>query len=131
MTTTSINHPWGVSDKFRTRYGNTWADLDFVFEAKISEENFKTEPMNTTIGELRIAGQHISMRYKDLIAYAKLIDTLSGNLYAERINMDMTVEVSIKGRDFMLNKQEIGRLSTTLDEAVNATIKGYQLGLYI
>jgi len=131
MTTTSINHPWGVSDKFRTRYGNTWADLDFVFEAKISAENFKTEPMNTTIGELHIAGQHISMRYKDLIAYAKLIDTLSGNLYAERINKDMTVEVSIKGRNFMLNKQEIGRLSTTLDEAVNATIKGYQLGLYI
>jgi hypothetical protein len=131
MTTTSINHPWGVSDKFRTRYGNTWADLDFVFEAKISEENFKTEPMNTTIGELQIAGQHISMRYKDLIAYTKLFDTLSGNLYAERTSKDATTEVSIKGRTFMLNKQEISRLSTTLDDAVNAAIKGYQLGLYI
>jgi hypothetical protein len=131
MTTKSINHPWGVSDKFRTRYGNTWADLDFVFEAKISAENFSDDPMNTTIGELHIAGQHILMRYKDLIAYAKLYNTLSDNLYAEKLSKDTTMEISIKGRNFMLNKQEIGKLSTTLDDATKTAIKGYQLGLYI
>ena len=41
------------------------------------------------------------------------------------------MEISIKGRNFMLNKQEIGKLSTTLDDAVKTAIKGYQLGLYI
>ena len=30
--TNSINQPWAISDDFRTRYGNTWADLDFVVE---------------------------------------------------------------------------------------------------
>jgi hypothetical protein len=80
---------------------------------------------------LHIAGQHILMRYKDLIAYAKLYNTLSDNLYAEKLSKDTTMEISIKGRNFMLNKQEIGKLSTTLDDAVKTTIKGYQLGLYI
>ena len=131
MTTTSINHPWAVSDEYRSKYGNTWADIDFVFESKISAENFKTEPMNTTMGELHLANQRITMRYKDLISYSKALDTLSGNLYAEKLSKDVTMEVSIKGRNFMLNKQEIGRLSATLNDASNASLKGYELGLYL
>ena len=129
--TTSINQPWAVTDKFRTRYGNLWADLDFVMQPKISEENFKAEPMNTTIGELHIAGQQILMRYKDLIAYAKSLDTLSSNLYAEKVSKTEKFEVSIKGREFMLMKHEIGKLCETMHDAMNAAMRGYELGLYL
>jgi hypothetical protein len=129
--TTSINQPWAVSDKFRTRYGNLWADLDFVMQPKISADNFKAEPLNTTIGELQIAGQKITMRYKDVLAYAKSLDTLSGNLYAEKVGKTETFEVSIKGNNFMLAKHEIGKLCETMHDAANATMRGYELGLYL
>lgn len=131
MTTTSINQPWAISDDFRSRYGNTWADLDFVCAPKISAENFKTDPMNTSMGDLHIANQHIPMRYKDLLSYAKMLDTLSINLYAEKLNKAVTVEVSIKGRTFQLNKTEIGKLATTLQDAVNTSMRAYELGLFI
>ena len=127
----SINKPWAISDKFRTRYGKLWADMDFVFQDKISAENFKTDPLGTIIGEMHIAGTAIPMRYKDLLSYAKTIDTLSTNLYAERVNKTETFEVSLRGRTFMLNKTEIGKLAETIAEASASTMRAYELGLYL
>ena len=69
--TNSINQPWAITEKYINRYGETWANLDFVIESKISAENFKTDPMNCEIGELVIFKQRIKMRYKDLISYSK------------------------------------------------------------
>ena len=65
--TRSINQPWAVSDKFRNRYGDTWADLDFVFNEKISAEVFREDPMNTKIGVLEIFNQKITFRYKNTL----------------------------------------------------------------
>ena len=127
----SINQPWAISDKFRTRYGNTWADIDFVFQDKISADNFRSEPLGTLIGEMHIAGAVIPMRYKDLLNYAKTIETLSNKLYAERVGKTETFEVSLRGRTFMLNKTEIGKLSETITEAMNSTMRAYELGLYL
>ena len=86
----SINHPWAVSDKYRNRYGDTWADLDFVFQEKISEENFRTDPMNTKIGHLNIYNQKIDMLYKDIIAHSKTIKTLSDESYITGTKNDNT-----------------------------------------
>jgi hypothetical protein len=129
--TTSINQPWAISDKFRSRYGNTWADLDFTFEPKISEEIFREDPMNVMMGSLHIVNTSIPMRYKDLISYTKSVGILSANLYAERPAKTETFEVSIKGREFMLNKMEIGKLYETLNDATNSAVKAYELGLYL
>ena len=46
-----------------------WNLHNFVFFEKISEEIFKTDPMNTFIGELCIYNQRIKMTYKDLLVY--------------------------------------------------------------
>jgi len=129
--TTSINHPWAVSDKFRSKYGDLWADLDFVFEKKLSKDNFKTDPMNVTIGQLEIGKQSIPMRYKDLLAYSKSVDILSSNLYSEGASKTETFEVAVRRHTFMLNKTEIGKLASTLNEAANSALRGYELGLYL
>jgi hypothetical protein len=129
--TTSINHPWAISDKIRSRYGDTWADLDFTFEPKISAEIFREDPMNVTMGEIHIVTTAIPMRYKDLISYTKSVGQLSTNLYAERPAKTETFEVSIKGRVFMLNKMEIVKLYETLNDATNTAVKAYELGLYL
>lgn len=129
--TTSINQPWAISDKFKQRYGTVWAEMDFVFQPKISKDAFKSDPMNTLIGQLSIAGQQIDMRYKDLLSYAKSIETLSTNLYSERIPKTYTFEVSIKGRNFNLNCTEIGKLSQTISEASTTALRAYEIGLYL
>jgi hypothetical protein len=129
--TTSINHPWAISDKIRSRYGDTWADLDFTFEPKISAEIFREDPMNVTMGEIHIVTTAIPMRYKDLISYTKSVGTLATNLYTERPAKTETFEVSIKGRVFMLNKMEIVKLYETLNDATNTAVKAYELGLYL
>lgn len=129
--TNSINQPWAISDKFVARYGATWANMDFEFESKISEKNFKTEPMECLIGHLIICNQKISMRYKDLIAYSKVISTLSNNVYANKPNKQDAFPVDIKGRTFILCKHEIGKLDQTISDALNTAMRGYELGLYL
>lgn len=127
----SINQPWAISEKYANRYGETWTNLDFVFEDKISEENFKTDPMNCTIGTLHIAGVKIPMRYKDLVSYTKTMDTLTINMYASKPKKTDTFAVDIKGRTLMLAKHEISKLNDTIAEAYQSSIRGYELGLYL
>lgn len=129
--TTSINQPWAISDEFRNRYGALWTNLDFTFESKISAENFKTDPMNCSIGELRIANQTIKMRYKDLVLYSKEIDTYTTNMYASKPKKTDVFPVDIKGRVIMLAKHEMGKLCETLNDALTITMRNYQLGLYL
>lgn len=129
--TNSINQPWAISENFRMRYGNTWADLDFVFEAKISEDAFKTDPMNCLIGHLNIFNQQIRMQYKDLILYAKTINTYAANVYANRPEKDATFPVEVKGQTLVLRKHEIGKLAQTLSDALDVSMRKYELGLYL
>ena len=129
--TTSINQPWAISEKYSSRYGQTWTNLDFVFEQKISAENFKTDPMNCTMGTLSVAGQSISMRYKDLITYTKAIETYTNNMYASKPKKDDAFSLEIKGRTMLLVKHEIGKLNETLSDALNIAMRKYELGLYL
>lgn len=91
--TKSINQPWAISSAHQTRYGQLWTDLDFIFENKISAENFKTDPMNCLIGRLNIANQNIHMYYKDLIVYAKELDKQSNNVYMQRPGKEETFPI--------------------------------------
>ena len=127
----SINQPWAISEKYANRYGETWTKLDFVFEDKISADNFKTDPMNCMIGTLYVSGQKIEMRYKDLIAYSKSLDTMTANMYATRPTKTDIFAVDIKGRTVMLAKHEISKLNDTIAEAYQSTLRGYELGLYL
>ena len=125
----SINHPWGISDKMRKRYGDTWADIDFIFADKISEESFKEDPMNTTIGYLQIAGASIKMKYKDLISYDKAISELAGNF--SRADRTSQFDVTVKASNLKLRPIEITRLSEKLHDSLTSTMRGYELGLYL
>ena len=127
----SINQPWAISEKYANRYGNTWTNLDFIFEDKISEENFKTDPMNCTIGTLHVAGQKIAMRYKDLISYSKAMETFTNNMYASRPTKNDVFSIDIKGRNLLLLKHEVAKLNETISEAYQSTLRGYELGLYL
>jgi len=129
--TNSINQPWAISEDYRKRYGNTWADLDFVFESKISADNFKTDPMNCTIGQLNIFNQQIKMNYKDLISYSKTVSTFAGNVYANRPGKEETFPVDVKGRIMVLRKHEIGKLAQTLSDTLDVAMRKYELGLYL
>lgn len=127
----SVNQPWAISDKFATRYGDTWTKLDFEFEDKISAEVFKEDPMNCTIGTLLCAGQSIRMRYKDLVTYSKTLETYTTNMYGARPSKSDVFAVEVKGRVMMLAKHEVAKLNDTVNEAFSTCNRAYELGLFV
>jgi hypothetical protein len=129
--THSINQPWAISDKFRARYGEVWADLDFVFNEKISAQVFKEDPMNTEIGSLEIYNQRIKLDYKDLTRLSKSLNETYAKVVSEKPGKDSAYNVDIKSYTFSLRKHEIGRLADTITEATAATLRSYELGLYL
>ena len=78
-----------------------------------------------------IFNQRIGMRYKDLIAYSKSIDTLANNVYANKAKKQDAFAADIKGRTLMLRKHEIGKLAQTLSDALDCAMRKYELGLYL
>jgi hypothetical protein len=125
----SVNHPWGISDKIRNRNGNTWADIDFVFQDKMSAEVFKEDPMNCTIGQLHVAGCVIKMKYKDLIAYSKSVQEQAGR--TRDSGKDSVFSVDVKTYTMTLRPHEIQRLSETLHDSLTSCMRAYELGLYL
>ena len=100
--THSINQPWAVSDNFRNRYGDTWADIDFIFNAKISADLFREDPMNTKIGKLQICKQNIELYFKDLLTYEKIIQEKYDILISEKANKIDVFPIEIKSFAFSL-----------------------------
>jgi hypothetical protein len=129
--TTSINQPWAISDKFVAKYGKTWADIDFMVNGKISADNFKSDPINCEIGTLHVCGHRIPMTYKDLIGYDKQLDIFLNNIYAEQTNKTDIQHVTVKGRECLLVKHEVAKLTETISDALASVIKSYELGLYL
>ena len=60
-----------------------------------------------------------------------LINTLSENVYAQRPKQDDVFYVDVKGYTFSLRKHEIGKLAQTLTDALEVSMKKYELGLYL
>ena len=127
--TKSVNQSWAISRKFRERYGSTWADMDFFFKDTISTNNYRTDPMNTDIGTLYIAGLRIPFRYKDVIVYSKAVNKMIG--IASSADKLEKFALEIKSRTIMLNKTEISRLRETLDDTLVTSQRAYELGLYL
>jgi hypothetical protein len=127
----SINHPWAISEKYISRYGNLWANLDFEFSDKVTTEQFKNDPMNVEVGSLIIDGRHLDFKYKDLILYSKQVEELSINVYATSTSKTEQFDLTIKGRVFQLKRHELGKLATTLAESVHVLARKYELGLYL
>lgn len=128
--TKSINTPWAISDKYQQRYGDVWTNLDFEFADKISEEVFKTDPMNTVIGNLCIYNQRISMTYKDLLNYSKFVHIANNEAYVNGQKTDK-FDVRVKSQTFTLQRHELRKLSETLTEATTSALRAYELGLYL
>lgn len=125
----SVNQSWAISEKLRNRYGKTWAEIDFIFNEKISAEKFREDPMATEIGILEVAGASIKMNYKDLIAYNKTFAEKSAT-YA-RAPKTEKFPVQIKSRTYDLTGHEITRLSETIADTLQSTVRAYELGLYL
>ena len=71
------------------------------------------------------------MRYKDLIAYSKSVNTYAENVYANRPGKEETFPVDVKGQTMVLRKHEIGKLAQTLSDALDVSLRRYELGLYL
>ncbi len=125
----SVNHSWAVGSKQRQKYGDTWADIDFYFPEKMSKDRFQNDPMNCIIGTLHVARQDFKFKYKDLIAYQKLVTKVISNTYWDKSQEIVTVD--IKGKIILLNRSELNRLRETLDDSLLTTQRRYEVGTYL
>tara|TARA_R110000751_G_scaffold37524_1_gene90900 strand:- start:1786 stop:2178 length:393 start_codon:yes stop_codon:yes gene_type:complete len=128
----SINQPWAISDKFISKYGNIWAEMDFKFNEKLTNYKFKTDPMNTSVGTLEICGKSIPLTYKQLISYTTTVSELAKALYFEKdVSKHDKFVIPLGQKDFYLKKHELGKLNETLGDSLSCIAKSYQLGLYL
>lgn len=127
----SINHPWAISEKYSSKYGDIWTNLDFEFNDNITTEQFKTDPMNVEVGTLKLANKSFNLKYKDLLMYAKLAEEASTNLYSITTDKNASSDIIIRGFNFNLKRHELGKLSTTLNDSVHVLARRYELGLYL
>ena len=125
----SVNHSWAVGSKQRQKYGDTWADIDFYFPEKISKDRFRNDPMNCLVGTLHVAKQDFKFKYKDLIAYQKSVTKIVANMYWNK--NEQVIPVDIKSKIILLNKSELNRLRETLDDSLLTTQRGYEVGTYL
>jgi hypothetical protein len=122
----SINNSAGVSDKFRLKYGNTWADTDFIADV-MNTRVFRAQPMDYIVGTLHIAGQKIKFEFKDLFKYETELNNMLPIIYSEK--NEKLFLVNIKGRDLQLQKHEITRLYETIRDAKITIHSKYELGI--
>lgn len=127
----SINQPWAISDKYSSRYGELWTNLDFQINDRITTKQFKTDPMNTEVGLLHIDNRTLDLKYKDVLGYAKSAEEMYNNIREMGSLATPINEFSIKGRVFQLKKHEVSKLAATLNDAVQVIARKYELGLYL
>ena len=125
----SINHPWGISQKMREKMGETWADIDFNINDRLSQHNMREDLINQNVGNLHIANTNIKMKYKDLLSSSKHLKKYVNNTY--RASIDEKFPIDIKTHTFFLNKKEIERLEETINITTQTLIRKYELGLYL
>ena len=126
----SINHPWGITEKFKQRYGETWSEMDFIV-SKINNYHFKNDPLNIKVGTLHVCNKSILMTFKQLIAYNTTVSDLLKGVYFERTPKDVTIPINVNNTMLYLKKHELGRLAETLSDSIGCIEKSYQLGLYL
>lgn len=130
-TNISVNKPWGISDKHMKRYGKIWGELDFELDSKVTSHQFRNDPLNTVIGNLKICGKTIPMKYKQLLSAVNIISDQSKAIYFEKPDKSEKFGISIGNREFYLKKHEVGKLAETLEDTADIINKSYQLGLYL
>lgn len=123
----SVNQPWAISDKYREKYGNTWAEIDFEFK-DILEKNFLENPQSTVIGTLIVAGQREEVTMRDL----SFMQTVLKTSIVEAVQLPMNEhEIKLKSKYVRLNVTELNRLYETIEDTITSIQRKYQLGLYL
>lgn len=126
----SINQPWAISDKFRAKYGDLWADIDFETN-KVSRKLFQDDPMGTTVGTLIFGNQKIKMTFRDLKRTKIYLSNFIDDLYYETYDKDTKFEIQINKHNLTVQRRHITRLYETVTDAVDTVMKSYELGLYL
>lgn len=127
----SINNPCGISDKFREKYGDIWADIDFETKA-VSSKLFKSDIKNLVLGSLKFANHDIKMTYSDLIRTKTMLQNIISDLYYDKTwDKDTLFDIQIKSHNLKANRRCLTKLHETLSDSITTVMRIYKLGLYL
>lgn len=121
-----INHSFAIADKLITRYGRTWASIDF-YPSSLNLALYKNDPMHYIVGHLQLDNIQIKMSMKDLY---KLESSLQEIYEVNNKIKDKTYQTDIRigSYNFALVKHEISRLYETILDAKLTVNRLYELG---
>ena len=127
----SVNQPWAISDKYKNKYGRIWSDMDFEINPRISTYQFKNDPLNINVGELKICGKTIPMKYKQLLSAVNTTSDQAKAVYFEKPEKWEKFAINVVNQELYLKKHEVGKLAETLEDTADIIAKTYELGLYL
>lgn len=122
-----INNSIAISDKYRSKYGNLWANIDF--DMKFNSTSFRNDPINTTVGTLHIDGKDIKMSLKYLLELSTLTDQYM--LLNKKTDSDTLIDIRVSTYTLNLKKHELSRLNETLADAKLSINRSYELATYL
>lgn len=131
MNAKTINQSWNIPDSVRQRQGDIWADIDFEINPKFSNYSFKNDPLNTKVGRILVCGKKIIVTYKELLRANSSIEQQLVDIFFKKLGKDEQVEVSMLNNTLYLRKNELRRLSETLDDSITTIQRSYKIGLYL
>lgn len=131
MNAKTINQSWNIPDSVRQRQGDIWADIDFEINPKFSTYSFKNDPLNTKVGRILVCGKKIIVTYKELLRANSSIEQQLVDIFFKKLSKEEQIEVSMLNNTLYLRKNELRRLSETLDDSITTIQRSYKIGLYL
>lgn len=131
MNAKTINQSWNIPDSVRQRQGDIWADIDFEINPNFSTHSFKNNPFDTKVGRILVCGKKFIVTYKELLRANSSIEQQLVDIFFKKLGKEEQVEVSMLNNTLYLRKNELRRLSETLDDSITTIQRSYKIGLYL
>jgi len=130
MIVKTVNQSWAIPTKVIDRMGETWANIDFEINPKLSNYAFRNDPININVGRICLCNKKIDASLKQLKSLKTILEHVITDLKLLHKGKN-SIDVYILNHLFHLKSKEISRLYETITDSIDIIQKSYKLGLYL
>ena len=74
MIVKTVNQSWAIPTKVIDRMGETWANIDFEINPKLSNYAFRNDPININVGRICLCNKKIDASLKQLKSLKTILE---------------------------------------------------------